>query len=180
MCNISGSHFSSPNKPPPLAGIPKISLLYSLMSASARKIDAAESERCCRYLGATGGVCGSARVAPESAYRRWFMQMNRASFIAWKRCIGNNFSFSFTTRAHRHTLCSQSTQSHNSCFVSGIMFCRNVVTLLRVSQTLLCFLSVCVTSSTEALPKVGNSSKKNNPNQMLQIQQSIGLAGCTH
>lgn len=61
------------------------------------------------------------------------------------------FCFSFATHAHRHTLSSHSTQSHNSCFVLGISFCSRVVTLLRVffeslTDSFVFFLGLCYRS----------------------------------
>lgn len=79
-----------------------------------------------------------------------------------------------TTRAHGHKLFSQSTQRHNRCFVSGIIFCSSVVTVLRVfckSYCLFCvFCRVGLLARQKLLFKIGNSSKKNNSNQMLQIR----------
>lgn len=85
----------------------------------------------------------------------------------WKRCTQQS-SFSLTALSHGHTLLRQSTHSYNSCFVSWVMFCSAVVSLWGVF--FLPLQSVVCRFVLQLLLKVGNSFRKNDPNQMLQIK----------
>lgn len=115
----AASTHTSPDKPHPRGGISQKSLFIPPMSA--RNIDAplgwegAQLFRC----------CGTARevLALRALMHNLFCPqavVQKGHFIAWKRCQCNKPLFFFSHSCT--TLRDQSTQSHNSCFVSAIRF----------------------------------------------------------
>lgn len=147
---------------------------YSLMLVSARKIDAPKGGRCCRYSGCCGTCMpqrGGASLENLSALLGSLLEINCADeYKMFDEFYLMIFSFSFTTHAHRHALFTQSTLCHTCCFVSSATVCGySIKRFWKVLLPHVFFCQLVLQAWQMLLLNIGNSSKKNSPDQMLQI-----------